>query len=238
MSFVHSPKIVTDGLVLSLDAGNVKSYPGSGTVWTDKSGFNNNGTLTNGPTFNSDNGGSIVFDGSNDYVLINSGNTSINPTSAVTVASYFNISSYGGNYAPIIFKQNNYIGIFEQYVLSLVDAGVYFVVTGVDRVQKIAAITGDNKNKLIYVVGTCDTTTDELKIYLNGNLVQTTSFTSSFDIANTPINIGGSGVLAFRATYVGWANGKIYSAQVYNRALTAQEVLQNYNATKSRFGLI
>ena len=68
MAFNYSPKISTDGLVLCLDAANTKSYPGSGTVWSDLSRGGNNGTLTNGPTFNSGNGGSIVFDGVNDYV--------------------------------------------------------------------------------------------------------------------------------------------------------------------------
>ena len=68
MSLFHSPSLVTSGLVLCLDAGNPKSYPGSGTTWTDLSGRGNHGTLVNGPTFNSANGGSIVFDGSNDYV--------------------------------------------------------------------------------------------------------------------------------------------------------------------------
>jgi len=66
----NGPKIVTSGLVLALDAGNTKSYPGSGTVWTDLSGNGNTGTLTNGPTFNSSNGGSIVFDGVDDFVNI------------------------------------------------------------------------------------------------------------------------------------------------------------------------
>ena len=64
MAFNYSPKIVTDGLVLCLDAGNPNSYPGSGNTWTDLSRGRNNGTLTNGPTFDSGNGGSIVFDGS------------------------------------------------------------------------------------------------------------------------------------------------------------------------------
>lgn len=71
------PENVTNGLVLALDAGNKLSYPGSGTVWKDLSGNNNNGTLTNGPTFDSNNGGSIVFDGTNDYVS----NTMSNPGS-------------------------------------------------------------------------------------------------------------------------------------------------------------
>ena len=68
MAFSYSPKIVTDGLVFAVDAANKKSYPGSGTTWTDLAG-SNDGTLTNGPTFDSGNGGSIVFDGSDDYIL-------------------------------------------------------------------------------------------------------------------------------------------------------------------------
>ena len=68
MALVHSPKIVTDDLVLYYDAANTKSYPGTGTTWTDLSGNGVTGTLVNGATFNSGNGGYIVFDGANDYV--------------------------------------------------------------------------------------------------------------------------------------------------------------------------
>ena len=67
MAFAYSPKILTDGLVFAVDAANKKSYPGSGTTWTDLAG-SNDGTLTNGPTFNSGDGGSIVFDGTDDLV--------------------------------------------------------------------------------------------------------------------------------------------------------------------------
>jgi len=74
MSFAHSPQIVTNGLVLALDAGNTKSYVSGSTTWFDKSGRGNNGTLVNGPTFNTGSLGSIVFDGVNDYV--DSGNIS------------------------------------------------------------------------------------------------------------------------------------------------------------------
>ena len=68
MAFNYSPKIVTNGLVLCLDAGNVKSYVSGSTTWTDLSPTQKNGILTNGPTFNSSNGGSIVFDGVDDYI--------------------------------------------------------------------------------------------------------------------------------------------------------------------------
>lgn len=79
MALNHSPKIVTNGLVLYLDAANQKSYPGSGTTWTDLSGNGNTGTLTNGPTFSANNNGGIVFDGANDYVSI-SNSSSLNIT--------------------------------------------------------------------------------------------------------------------------------------------------------------
>ena len=237
MSFHYSPKIITDGLVLYMDAANPKSYSSGSTTWNDISRSGLNGTLTNGPTFNSANGGSIVFDGTNDYVLVNSGSTSVSPTTAITVASYFNISSYGANFAPLIFKQNNYSSFYEQYSLYLGNTAIGFAITGVDRSQKIAMSTADYRNQFVQAVGTCDVNTNELKLYINGILTQTTSFTSTFDIADTPINIGGTGVLKFGATFTGFANGKIYSTQVYNKALSAQEVLQNYNSLKSRFGL-
>ena len=70
MAFFRGANVVTDGLVLALDAANTKSYPGSGTTWRDMSGNNITGSLTNGPTFNSANGGSIVFDGTNDSVIM------------------------------------------------------------------------------------------------------------------------------------------------------------------------
>ena len=70
MAYRNGPKIVTDGLVLCLDAAIGKSYPGSGTSWTDLSGNGNNGTLQNTPTFNSANGGSLIFDAANDVVSL------------------------------------------------------------------------------------------------------------------------------------------------------------------------
>jgi hypothetical protein len=91
MGFNYSPKIVTDGLVLCLDAANSRSYPGSGTTWFDLSGNGNNGTLANGPTFNANNNGSIVFDGTNDYVEITNRNTNLEfqPSQAFTVSTWF-----------------------------------------------------------------------------------------------------------------------------------------------------
>ena len=90
MSTKYSPKIITNGLVLSLDAANNKSYPRSGTTWTDLSGNSNTGTLTNGPSFNDGNQGSIVFDGINDYASLSTTTpTDLQGNPAFTVDGWF-----------------------------------------------------------------------------------------------------------------------------------------------------
>ena len=105
MSVFSYPNIVNDSLVLTLDAGNQNSYAGSGTNWYDLSGNGNNGTLTNGPTFNSSNIGSIVFDGVDDYVNIPD-NSSLNPTKNLTLSCWVNITSFNNVYIGIVDKYN------------------------------------------------------------------------------------------------------------------------------------
>ena len=94
MSAHANPDIVTDGLVLCLDAADKKSYPGSGTTWTDRSGNGNNSTLTNGPTFDSANGGSIVFDGSDDISLTTSNLTITGDQSIETFLKFNSLDSF------------------------------------------------------------------------------------------------------------------------------------------------
>ena len=236
MAFHCGPRerqIVTDGLVLYIDAGKTNSYPGTGTNWTDLSGNNLNGTLVNGPTYDSANLGSIVFDGSNDYATV-ANNSLLNPTTTITIGAYFNISSFGINsYAPIIFKQNNFNSFFEQYSLILTSTLVGFVITGVDRSQKIASSNLDYRNQTVYAVGTCDANNDEMKLYINGTLITTIAFTSTFDVGNGSLSIGGTGNVG--TSYPGYSNGKIYNVQIYNRILSNTEVTQNYDALRTRF---
>lgn len=231
MSLSHLPKIVTNGLVLCLDASDIKSYPKSGTTWFDRSGNGNHGTLTNGPTFSSSNGGSIVFDGVDDIVLI-ANNSTINPSTAITVSSIFKISSYTSNYAPICFKQNNYTSGYEQYALVLINNRILFVITGVDRNQKIVSSNLDYRNIFVHMVGVCDTISDEMKLYVNGNLIGTIPFTSTFDISTSVLRIG-----AMPSVYTGFTNGNIYNVSIYNRALNQSEIKQNFNATRGRYGI-
>lgn len=228
--------MVRDGLVFDLDATKIDSYPKAGTIWSDISGYQNNGTLTNGPVYNSTNINGFVFDGTNDYCLVNN-NPSINPPSAISVCAFVNFTGYSSNYGPLVFKQNNYQGYYEQYSIYMNNYSIGFVITGVDRNQKGVSSNGNYALQNVYIVATCDTNTDEVTLYVNGNLMATTAFTSTFDIANTPLNIGGTGVLNFGASFTGWANAKIYNVQIYNKALSQSEITQNYNVLKLRHNI-
>lgn len=230
MGTSYNSSIVTDGLVLCLDAANPRSYSGAGSTWSDLSGNGNHGTLTNGPTFSSSNGGSIVFDGTNDRCDI-ANNTNLNPTVAITFGAIVNLSGYGYNYAPIIFKQNNYTSLYEQYSLYLNNSSVGAVVTGINRSQKIAILNQDLRNQYLHLVGTCDTENDLLCLYVNGVLKHSVAFTSTFDISTQKLRIG-----YMDTSYLGVSAGKIFTTYIYNRALSAQEIRQNYNATRGRYG--
>jgi hypothetical protein len=258
------PNVVMDGLVLYLDAGNRISYPGTGTVWSDISRGGNNGTLTNGPTFNSGNGGSIVFDGTNDYAILGNilndviaGNT---PKYTFSVWIKFNALANNINY--VLFNKvgdttfgetqrqlgyvvrnltaSSYNGFqFESVQYNTLDTSVYRLVRTVG--------TGLTTNVIYNLVGTFDSSIntndglDRVNLYIN-SVVQskTLSFTggtlsNTFAAGTARLAIGAQlGTNPANAPQ-GPFNGSMYNIQFYNRALSAQEILQNYNATKSRF---
>jgi hypothetical protein len=236
MAFSNGPKIITDGLVLSLSAFDRNSYVSGSTTWNDVSGRGNNGTLTNGPTFNSTNGGSIVFDGSNDYV--NCGNGSpINTPDNVTVNIWFKINSFVG-YQGIIAKRNFSTG-FTNYGINFnnsIDAlSVYFNTDGGSNFKSASTTMTNNFTTNIWydVCGVFEKSSSNTNIYIYKNGILLTSNTVSGNLAtvSTPLTLGSSAINAEPFA------GNIANVQIYNRSLSAQEVLQNYNATKSRFGL-
>ena len=232
MSVAGGPDLIQDGLVLCLDAANTKSYPGSGTAWTDLSGNGNNATTSGGPTFSSANGGGLVFDGTNDYAFVPN-SSSLNPTGAISLCAFVNLSGVGSNYGPIIFKQNNYNSQFEQYTMGGGGGPFYIIVTGADRSQKTINSGGDYRNTFSYVVSVISTITDDIKLYVNGNLVASNStFTSTFDISANQVHIGG-----MPTVFTGYSIGRIFNASIYNRALSITEIRQNYNSIKGRFRL-
>lgn len=238
--------IVTNGLTLHLDAGQLRSYPGSGTTWTDLSGNADNGTLVNGPTFNSANGGSIVFDAIDDYVISSSTtNTNVTSTTGFTFGVWvypeFTSNDFNTQIQAIICSRASSANNFDYWVALGLASGSFGCTANSRNLfytyQGNNAFTCSNgtnvwtNNAWNYIVSTHSGTT--LNQYVNGSVV--TSNKSTFT-ANSNTNakyIFGHGC-AFNQTRF---RGKIAINQVYNRVLTATEVLQNYNAQKSRFGL-
>jgi len=226
--------IVTLGLILNLDAGNIASYPGSGTSWTDLSGNNNTGTLTNGPTYSSSNGGAIVFDGINDYV--ESANTADN-LGTFTTSAWIKVST-SSSLNTILAKLVNYAS-GAGWLLS-----VHFG-TSPARVQFIIQTNGSNWSGYWttttaislgswYKIDVVISNNVVIAIYING-----VSYTVGSQIAGTittisnsvPVRIGTDAANEY------FFPGSISNAQIYNRALVLSEILQNYNALKGRFGL-
>ena len=233
MSAFGGPNIIDDGLVLYLDAGNRKSYPGSGTTWFDKSGRGNNGTLTNGPTFNTGSLGSVVFDGTNDYVNVN---TDPNlPGVSGSVSVWFNISNTQGSSAgnlglsEIILKHNNSESLNGWSIIASTSSLTSYIKNGSTNWQ---VPTGSiiTPNTWYNAVITFQSNTS-LSLYTNG------IFISSVAIGTLTTNTNPLRLAVSNDPFWARFQGRVASTQVYNRALTAQEVLQNYNATKGRFGL-
>jgi len=225
MSGKIGPDINENGLVLYLDAANRKSYPGSGTTWSDLSGNSNNGTLTNGPTFNSNNLGSIVFDGVDDYVGCGN-NSSINLTSYITLSTWTK-KSYGSSASVAIDKGRDNYGAWS-LLFDVVANKVEFHCRISGTNSSVTSNTSYGNN--IWTNITTVFTGTNLLIYINGILDNTTNISGTI----------GTNVIDFS---IGKANdgfnwsGQVANVFIYNRSLSATEILQNYNATKSRFGL-
>jgi hypothetical protein len=219
MSAFGGPNLITDGLVLSLDAGNIKSYTSGSTTWFDKSGFGNNGTLTNGPTFNTGSGGSIVFDGVDDYVSAPSSlyvdNFTLNAWVYKTTSGIQNIIAKGN----VSFQLNFYLRIAG-------NSGFFGASGGFTEIT-IADLTLNTWNNTVLTYDK-----NNLRYFLNGVFINQVSAT------NTPTSSSSNTIIGRLGDFNGqYWTGRIASTSIYNRALSPSEVLQNYNATKARFGL-
>lgn len=226
MGLAHSPRIVTDGLVLALDAGNTKSYSGSGTTWSDLSGKGNDGTLVNSPTYSNLNGGNFNFDEVDDYVNI--GSTAINGTAYTKIAwirpesACRNIISSSGGNGHVMWMHNTDHTVYAGHNT--------FWGTSTARVSHRPNNPGNMLDQWWCVVVTFSTSSG-WAMYFNGELVDTDSNTDALidDSLDTYISAYGAGSYLF--------DGDIPCVQIYNRALTASEVQQNFNALRGRFGI-
>ena len=229
MAFIYSPKIVTDGLILYLDAANTKSYVSGSTTWNDISRGGNNGTLVNGPVYSGTSGGAIVFDGVDDYV--NLPNATSLWTSSFTINFYTKSNVLGNQF---IFSNGSYGSAATNIWFD--GGGLNNFSVHLRRTDGTGAI-GYNftllrpYNTLNYYSIVYNTGDNTLKLYQNSNLVDSKN-TSLVDPSWMP---NGWRI----ANSNGWPsiNGNLYNFLIYNRALSGAEILQNYNTTKSRFGL-
>jgi hypothetical protein len=216
---------------LCLDAANTKSYPGSGTSWVDLSGNGNNGTLTNGPTFNSANSGSIVFDGSNDYVDFYAPNLN-------TIATVEMWCKIGAGYSSSTGKM--FFGWYRHSVwcgsgnlgYNTSNGDVYGISSS--TVSSLGLV--DNWKHYVFEMR-ADVSYTNNKIYINAT-PQTLSQLLATENSGWRNFNGGAGRIAawsFDINYCMPMN--CASFRVYNRILSPAEILQNYNATKGRFRL-
>ena len=234
MGIAYNPKVITDGLVLALDAGNTKSYPGSGTTWTDLSGNGNNGTLENDVGFDSDYGGSLTFDGSNDYVSKSSWTNP--PTNIFSIGCWVRFSDNVNDRYVLSFGRDTGgatggIALFAYGFNVVSDALIFECGSAVGRVSSGIVPT---LNIWYYLTATADGT--NTKFYLNGDLKNTSS-QGSAAIASTPTLSIGSYVNSGGTPMTYFHSGNIAQVSIYNRALTASEIQQNFNALRSRYGI-
>lgn len=221
MAFSFSPKIVTNGLVLYLDAANPNSYTSGSSIWKDISRAGNDGTLTNGPSYDPANGGSIVFDGVNDSVQLGKTASQLGfANSSFTVIVWFN-SSNTSNDSPLFSTISGGNGNYLHY--NLRSGNLHMGFYGNDTTDGPVSINRTYCACFVY-----DISILTQAIYVNGKL-NTSAGGHNALLNGSTFQVGG--------VYSLWYTGKIYQVLAYNRALTASEVLQNYNTTKTRFGL-
>jgi len=220
MAFGNGPRIITNGLAFAVDAADKNSYPGSGTTWFDLQAGGDDSILTNGPTFDPANGGSIVFDGVDDV-----GASTDVPAALLTVSIWVYKTSTATNQG-IITRNNTIWGIaqisdtlrvFVSTVGAYQDTGYIIPLNQWINIVYTYAGTGVSDSQIVYINGTSVFTGTG-----SGNL-------STGRIRGSPFFIGGG-----NSSYWGGRNAQV---QIYGRALSSSEVLQNYNTQKSRFGL-
>ncbi len=224
MGTSYNPTIVTDGLVLCLDAANKISYPGTGTTWSDLAG-SNNGTLTtdliNGPTFDAGNGGSIVFDGTDDYVDLSTGFLDVSANQGLTISAWIKTTNSSGT----IFSYN--LSSVSDFFLTVNSNALKFQWTtyaGKSVTQTTATGTSNIADgDWHFLVGTRDST-GVFRVYVDGVLEGTSSSSPQ------------SGALSANSTTLcGSLASSCSLFYSYVRELTADEIRQNYEATVGRY---
>lgn len=242
MSYANGPKIVTDGLVLCLDAANRKSYPGSGSTWYDLSGNGNHATL-NGTNFISDHLGCINIDGTDDYISIPS-SSSLQMTDQITLISVFSPDAFSANKARLFDTYGNSGATGSSFALKMGTVADYKDISfflmqsgsGFYEIKRTLSVLS-SINDVYHVVARWRKSDGTSDIFING-VKQTSysvsnSFTNTLGTLNNPITIG---KLEYSPTDI-YGDQQVYSSLIYNRYLSDNEISQTYNALKGRYGL-
>ena len=219
MAAASGPNVVEDGLILALDAGNTKSYPGSGTTWTDTVG-GNTGTLTNGPTYSSADGGSIVFDGTNDYIQVAT-NSNLTFTGDFTYETWLRTDVQAGS----------------KHVWKITNPNATLQFTNNVSPEQIIYFSSITGNQAFGVLG--NSTWGHLVLTKSGNTLSG-YLNGSQSWTNTP---GSSATHDFSGVRIGsrhtesgfYWDGKMSVIRIYDKSLSTAEIKQNYNALKERF---
>jgi len=226
MSISHSPSIVTTGLIMCYDAANPRSYPGTGAVMSDISGNGNTGTLTNGPTYNSSNLGSIVYDGVNDFIV--SSTSTAFDTQTLTMETW--VKPTTTSQSGFLFEKGVVNTQYSNFFNS--DGTFYFRTMGLSNTDlTFASATYVTSAQWNHIVCTCGG--GFKTVYINGiQRYQQTGLTGTIPIGQTNQYVGayGPGVAYFFA-------GSISISRVYNISLTAAQALQNFEANRGRYGI-
>jgi len=246
MSYNNGPKIVTNGLVLYLDAANSRSFTSGSTVWRDLSRNDNSGSLINGPVYSSNNNGYITCDGTNDYIEVTGKNNMVFGSGSFSVEYWFRkLSATTGGFYDNIWGPNMWntgaspgtnnwslaigngsTGTGENLQISIEASSTAYTITTTQTISLNLwyQLTGIRSGNL-------------LQLYLNGELllsstpVGCTASTIMNNIAGRNLRINNSGLDNL------YTNADNAILRIYNRALSASEVRQNYHASKGRFGL-
>jgi len=227
---LQNPSIVTSSLVLNLDALIPSSYPGTGTTWFDLSGNGYNGTLTNGATFTNSNGGAIVLDGTNDYIDCGTSIRSVlHGNAGITFEGWYNLANITTDDGLFTIRASGDGNWFWNIRPGGADFWVGYSTSTATNVVSITNPFIGRLNTWTHIATSF--TSGSLVTYLNGAAVNTTSIAGTVNItAGATFAVGNyAGSLSIQ--------GNVGSFKTYSRNLSATEVLQNFNATRGRFGV-
>jgi hypothetical protein len=226
LAIFYNPRTITDGLVLCLDAANPKSYPGSGTIWTDLSGNGNNGTLVNGVGYNSGNLGSLSFDGVNDYVSL-----SQNITLDFNKTFFFYISALPSTGTYHLLNSVSIGGFQNRISITRTALNFYRGDNGNTDLVSRNFTGGSQENRFFAIL------TDNTNLYTIEPGM--TSLPAGSSLNSLPNGARSFDSIGFQSSGSGWTyfNGNVHYFTYYNKALSLEEIQQNFNATRSRYGI-